>query len=430
MNNESAEITPSLGHEDEPVAEGIKLILVVDDSRAQRLTLRKTLERMGYAVVEAESGIEALEIADLQPVDLVLSDWMMPGMDGIEFCKAFRTLDRETYGYFILLTSKSERSDVRAAFEAGADDFLSKPVDGLELSARINAGDRIVQMQRDLALKNRLLTGLVDKLQTLSDVLEGDFEEARALQQSLVPKREFNLPNAQISLLFRPAGKVGGDLVGAIPLSDDRIGVYAIDVSGHGIASALMTARVAGLLSGPSPDRNLALELGADGEIQMRRPDKVCHQLNTHLTEEMDTQLYVTAMIADCNLATGKVWIAQAGHPAASILGVDGKVRSAGEGGMPIGLLPEPSFDLFEVDLDPGERLFFFSDGLVECTGAAGGFLEDEGLEELLAQNMNLKGQDFFEALMWDVQRFTGGTALDDDVSGVALDYLPQARDK
>lgn len=410
--------------------EGVRLILVVDDSRAQRFTLRKILERLGYGVVEAENGQEALEIADRHPVDLVISDWMMPGMTGIELCEAFRTLDRENYGYFILLTSKSERADVQTAFEAGADDFLTKPIDAHELGARLNAGDRIIRMERDLGRKNTLLTGLVNEMQKLSDALDRDLEEARALQQSLVPQRFFRFDRAEVSLLLRPAGKVGGDLVGVIPISDTRIGVYSIDVSGHGIASALMTARIAGLLSGASPDRNLALEYGKHGELKMRDPTRICAALNKHLIEEMEAEHYLTAMIADCDLDTGRVRMAQAGHPPSIVMSATGETRFVGDGGMPVGLLPDATYDTLEIQLQPGDRLFLFSDGLDECRGAAGGFLESDGLAELLSQSQSLKGEEFFEALVWDVYRFAGGTALDDDVSGAMFDYLAEARDK
>ena len=85
-------------------------ILVVDDSRLQRKILCSSVKRWGFEVYEAESGAEALKIAaDVQP-DLVLSDWMMPGMNGLEFCNAFRVQSGDRYGYFILLTSKSEKN--------------------------------------------------------------------------------------------------------------------------------------------------------------------------------------------------------------------------------------------------------------------------------------------------------------------------------
>lgn len=429
MADTSSPNPADLGSAQDSEPDGVQLILVVDDSRAQRFTLRKILERMGYSVVEAETGQEALEIVDVHPVDLVISDWVMPRMSGIELCKAFRALDRDQYGYFILLTSKSERTDVQIAFEAGADDFLSKPIDAHELGARLNAGDRIIRMERDLGRKNALLTGLVDEMQKLSDALDRDLEEARALQQSLVPQRHFQLPNAEVSLLLRPAGKVGGDLVGVLPISDSRIGVYSIDVSGHGIASALMTARIAGLLSSTSPERNLALQSGPEGDLQMRHPNGICNMLNNHLIDEMEAEHYLTAMIADCDLETGHVRLAQAGHPPGIVMSATGETRFIGDGGMPIGLLPDAVYAFLDIQLNPGDRLFMFSDGLDECRGSAGGFLESDGLAELLSQSKALKGEEFFEALVWDVYRFAGGSSLDDDVSGVMFDYMPEVRD-
>ena len=87
-----------------------------------------------------------LEICEAWPPDMVLSDWMMPAMNGLEFCHAFKNMPRDGYGYFILLTSKSAKGDVAEGLEGGADDFLSKPVNGVELRARLAAGERIIQM--------------------------------------------------------------------------------------------------------------------------------------------------------------------------------------------------------------------------------------------------------------------------------------------
>jgi len=88
-----------------PSAFAARPVLVVDDSKAQRKILQMQLSRWGYDVTEAASGDEAMVLCMAQDFDIILSDWMMPGMNGLEFCKAFRGLPREGYGYFILLTS-------------------------------------------------------------------------------------------------------------------------------------------------------------------------------------------------------------------------------------------------------------------------------------------------------------------------------------
>lgn len=119
----------------------IKSVLVVDDSPAQRMLLSRTLTREGFYVYEAASGEEALELCRKVEFDLILSDWVMsPGMNGLEFCRRFRNLPRRSYGYFILLTSKTDKGAVAQGLNVGADDFLSKPVSVAELRARIKAG--------------------------------------------------------------------------------------------------------------------------------------------------------------------------------------------------------------------------------------------------------------------------------------------------
>ena len=166
----------------------IRTVLVVDDSRLQRRILASSLKKWGFEVVEAESGERAMEICTAELPDLVLSDWMMPGMSGLDFCRGFRALPHEGYGYFILLTSKSEKNEIAQGLDAGADDFLTKPVNSDELRARISAGARILGMQRELSEKNRLISDTLDQLQGAYDKIDKDLIQAKKIQESLVPE--------------------------------------------------------------------------------------------------------------------------------------------------------------------------------------------------------------------------------------------------
>ncbi|MEO0855073.1 MAG: response regulator, partial [Cyanobacteria bacterium J06648_11] len=208
--------------------------LVVDDSRAQRRILASSLKRWNYEVLEAESSLEALRLASETPPDFVLSGWMTSQMSGLDLCQALRGLERDGYGYFILLTSKSGKSDIASGLSAGADDFLTKPFHSAELRARLLAGERILRMQEELVEKNRVITQTLEKISTLYDSINNDLEQARNLQQSLVPDRAKHYEEADISFLLRPSGHVGGDLVGHFKIGKTRLGLFAIDVSGHG----------------------------------------------------------------------------------------------------------------------------------------------------------------------------------------------------
>jgi sigma-B regulation protein RsbU (phosphoserine phosphatase) len=208
----------------------VRHVLVVDDSRAQRRILAMTLARGGYRVTEADSGISALALCGETAFDIVLSDWMMPEMNGIDFCREFKALPRDNYGYFILLTSKSEKAEIANGLDCGADDFLTKPVNSHELRARLRAGERIIGMQAELMQKNRLVGLTLDELQKVYDSLDRDLIEARKLQQTLVRERFRDFGRGEVSALLRPSGHVGGDLVGFFQINAHRIGVYSVDV--------------------------------------------------------------------------------------------------------------------------------------------------------------------------------------------------------
>lgn len=401
----------------------IRKILIVDDSRAHLKLTGGVLRRMGYEVVEAISGDAALAVLGQGGIDLVLSDWVMPEKSGLDLCREFRELGGDRYVYFILLTSKSDRGDVATGLAAGADDFLSKPIDKEELKARISAAGRLVAVQRSLEEKNRLLEDALTEIQTLYDMVGRDLSEARRLQQSLVPDRLRKYPGANVSLLLRPCGQVGGDLVGAFRVNETRIGIFSIDVSGHGIASALMTARLASYLSGSLPDQNMALKADETGSHVMRPLVEVCTRLNHLLIDDMGSELYFTMAIADFDLLTGHVSIVQAGHPHPLVQRADGTMEYVGDGGMPIGLVDNAPYSSFELKLSPGDRLFLHSDGFTEAESLSGELLGEDGLARIVGSIPDTTALDFTETMLWLLSEHTGHTEFQDDVSGVVLEY-------
>jgi sigma-B regulation protein RsbU (phosphoserine phosphatase) len=406
-----------------PDDKAIRSIMIVDDSRLQRRILKSLLTRWGMEVVEAESGEAALNILGTRHIDLVLSDWMMSGITGVELCRRMRGQARDGYIYFVLLTSKSEQDAVTEGLVAGADDYLIKPVNSDELRARIMAADRIIRIERELKESNRLAQNTVAELRKLYDAVDRDLIEARKLQQSLVPSRPVTLPRAALSFLFQPSGHVGGDLVGRIPISEQRFGLYALDVSGHGVASAMITARLAATLASASPDQNLALEQRGKG-VALRCPAETCARLNDQFLREMETEHYFTLLMADVDLARGRVRFAQAGHPNPLVQGADGRVRFVGGGGLPIGLIEGACYDICELELAAGDRMFLYSDGVTECPEPGGGMLDEDGLKRLFQEAADLRGETCLNFLSWKLNDLLDGAGLPDDVSGVLLEML------
>ncbi|MHA6347319.1 PP2C family protein-serine/threonine phosphatase [Roseivivax sp. CAU 1761] len=401
--------------------------LVVDDSRAQRMLMTRLLERWGYRVRAAASGEEALALCAAALPDLLVSDWMMPGMDGPDLCRRLRALGGADYAYAILLTAKTDKAAVAEGLDAGADDFLSKPVDAGELRARVNAGMRILTMQRELARTSRDLSDANDRLRAAHEAIDRDLRQARRIQDALIPETTRRFGASRVSLLLRPCGHVGGDLVGMFPAGPNRVAFYGIDVSGHGITSAMMTARIAGYLSARHPEQNLAF----GGPEWLCPPEEVARRLNDRLDADPGVDEYFTMAFADIDLGSGALRLVQAGHPRPLLIRADGSTAFLGAGGLPIGLVPEVAHERVTVPLQPGDRVLLYSDGFVEAPVGGGGMLEEEGLLRLVAACApDLRGPDLLEALFWHlVAEAPEGETPGDDVSAALFEFRAYPED-
>jgi sigma-B regulation protein RsbU (phosphoserine phosphatase) len=368
-------------------------VLVVDDSRLQRRILSSMLNRWGFEVIEASTRAEALEMCRKSRPEFIFSDWMMPELNGPNFCRAFRKLYPNDYSYFILLTSKSEKNDIAKGLDSGADDFLTKPVNAPELRARITAGERILSMQSELQHQNALIQDTLDELKGLYAAINSDFLEAQKLQQSLIREHERQIGPFHITQFIKSSGHVGGDLVGFFEAGPSHLGVFGVDVSGHGISSALFTARVAGYFSSGSVEQNLALETCADGIPCPRAPEDVMADLNHQVLHDIETDLYFTMVLADLNLETGLLRFAQAGHPHPVLQSNKNTFLHLGTGGMPVGLIDDITFERTKHLMRPGDRLFIVSDGVTECPDPSGALLDQEGFEQMLRQFVHKHGQ-------------------------------------
>jgi len=394
------------------------LALIVDDSIVQRTLLAKRITNWGFEVLQAESGEAALEICKSRDIDLILSDWMMPGMDGPSLCRAYRALDLHRYGYFILLTSRDTEADASVGLDSGADDFLTKPVGADELRSRLRAGRRIVEMQKQLVEKNHSISNALAELRQIHRAIDRDLEEARKLQQSLLPVRALTAGAISVSLALEPSGHVGGDMVGKYMETSDKIGIFAFDVSGHGISSALVSTRMAALLTSRDPAFSIAMKRDVDGSHKACAPMEIAQRLNERMADEFDSDHYVTLLLMEIDTRTGQVGIVQCGHPHPVLMRADGSTSLVGDGGMPVGLLDDPDFGQYSVHLAPGDRLLAFSDGFSEAADPSGTMLTEEGVAALMNQSGDGGNLD---TLIKDVRSFAAGGWLEDDLSAVLV---------
>lgn len=400
------------------------LVLVIDDSAAQRRLISRMLTEWGYAPVAAAGAAEALSILSEQAISLIVCDWMMPDISGPEFCAELRKTEMDSYAYVILLTSKTGRDAIAVGLESGADDFLRKPVHPPELLARLRAGARILQINAELKKKNNLLHQTLEELSALYVDLDRDLQTARDMQHALLRDPFVDLSEAQLAFMLCASGHVGGDLVGYFPAGEGQIGMFSLDVSGHGVSAAMITARLASLLAAHSAERNVCLRR-VGGRVQAVAPVDVARGLNRMMLREDMGGHYFTLSYVLFDLAYGTARFIQAGHPLPLVLDANGAVREVGQAGLPIGLLEEADWVEQHLTLAAGDRLLLYSDGWVECPDQDGMPWSEAGLCDALMRNAQKRGQDLLAGLAQELEAHLGSDEFLDDISAALLHFRP-----
>jgi len=175
-------------------------VLIVEDDPVSRRLLEATLTKAGYEVVTAENGYKALEIFEKRFFPIIVTDWMMPEMDGLSLTKTIRTKATSGYVFIFLLTAKSSKEDIITGLEAGADDYLTKPFNRGELMARLKTATRILELEESLKRANEEI-----RLLSITDALTGSFN--RAYMDEMLPKE------VKRSIRYgRPLSMIMGDI--------------------------------------------------------------------------------------------------------------------------------------------------------------------------------------------------------------------------
>ena len=371
------------------------------------------LEDRGYRIKEAPDGRAALDMLSRQDFNLVITDWMMPRMDGITLIRAIRARASNSYVYCIMLTASSDFDTLVSAMEAGVDDFLAKPLHAVELGARLRAAERVLALESGLALRNR-------RLAEANAQFESELRMARALQIDALP-----LPAQFDSLRFdgmlEASSYVGGDSYDFFTLGPGYVGFHLIDVSGHGVAAAMLAFNVQHQLLAAS--QQLAASMLAAGAGVEAAAIAVVSELNRRMLQMHEADHYLTMVYGIADLKTAAVALVQAGHPP-PLLAKPGSDRflPIGDGGLPVGILPEAEYEAHLVSLAPGARLVLYSDGVTECEDAGGQNFGIARLQALLAQQSGQPLAASRPALLAALHSWCEGDSFDDDVSFLVLE--------
>jgi sigma-B regulation protein RsbU (phosphoserine phosphatase) len=371
-------------------------ILIVDDVKANVDILVEAL-RGEYKLSIALDGESALRNAEKNPPDLILLDIVMPGIDGYEVCRRIRASELTHEIPVMFLSSLEDVQDKARGFELGANDYLTKPFEILEVKARVRS-----------LLKAKAYADAV------REAMERDLSIAREIQMGILPSDLSSCTKGtglDIHAMIEPARQVGGDLYEVLRVGEDRVVVIIGDVSGKGIPAALFMAVTVTLV------RTMAR--------QYKRPDEILRNLNDELVAQNPKGMFVTIACLVFDLPTGKVTGASAGHNPLVILRPQEPPRFVFPSSGPIAAL-FPTFDISceSMVLAPNDMLVLYTDGVTEAFNPQGELFGDERLLECLSHTGQNAAQTV-TGLMEAVRHYTAGAPQSDDITLIAVRYAP-----
>lgn len=382
------------------------VVLVVDDNAINRTVLQQQLQLDGYTVHTAADGAAAIGVFETQPVDFVLMDLMMPGVDGYaatqrikEICRA-----RDQFCPVLFVTAVTDERSLAACIECGGDGFLVKPYNRTILRAKMSALERT----RDLyALVNRQKA----ELELHHDHLRREHDIAERTVGQLMQCSYLDAPN--LRYLLAPLGLASGDLLLAEHRPDGVQQVLLGDFTGHGLAAAMGAIPVADIFLGMTR-KGFGI-------------DRIAAEINCKLHAKLPIGLFLAACMLALDHRSGRLDAWNGGVPDVLI-----RRHAAGDCArlisrhLPLGILAEADFDagLETGHVAAGDRIYVYSDGLIEATGPAGEMFGEARLAALLASPA---AGGHFPVICAALHDFRGERPQNDDVALIEIECPPAA---
>ena len=446
-------------------------VLIAEDNRLQAKVLRDRLTAAGFDVDWAIDGRAALDKVAEQHPDIIVSDIEMPRMTGHQLCRAIKS-DPDTRDIpLILLSTLSQAEDIIIGLDCGADNYVTKPYrmefligrmesllqtplgdqdpdDEMELdvtlagkSYKVRSGrqqvlnllvstfENAVEKNHELQRSNEDLTIAQQKLdqqnQSLAQInarMQTDLDRAAKIQQSLLPTQIPPGDDFELAWKYIPCDELAGDFLNCFPLGDDHLALFVVDVSGHGVASSLLAVTIARVLTADIGPSSLLGKRAADGTVVPTPPAEVARQLNERFPMEDQGDLYFTMVYAIIDRRDQTMTYASAGHNAIALCRRGESPRLLDAEGFAIGWMQDIEYDQHTIDLQSGDRVYLYSDGVPEALDENLSEFDEPRMLELMRRLELQPVQTAVQTICQAVQHWCRINGPKDDVSVLAVD--------
>jgi len=380
-------------------------ILIVDDEVINRKVLIFALQKYHYRFLEAEDGLEGMNLVKNNPINLIFLDLMMPKMDGFEFLEWIKTQEGYKNIPVIVNSALSDSHYIQKALNYGSFDYFTKPIKS-----------DVLHFQLPLKVKNalnfyQLLTEVIDKQRQLmehNDYLKSELTLASELQRALLPLKIPCQPGIRAAAFYNPSEQLGGDFYDIIP---DQSGyrLLVADVSGHGTPSALLTSAIKSYFN------NLV-----DEDYS---PSIIMNRMNESLYRLMkETDYFVTGIYAELHREPYRLIISNAGHPLPPVYHPDSDCFESDRSmSYFLGISPDNVFTETPINIETGDCILFYTDGIIEARNAIKTQYGVDRLKDVLRKNYQLDPNRLIEQIMKDLDLFLDGVSSGDDITLLVL---------
>jgi sigma-B regulation protein RsbU (phosphoserine phosphatase) len=378
-------------------------ILVVDDNEMNRDMLARRLERTGYKVDTADGGHSGLEMILSGKYGLVMLDIMMPDIDGLTVLKRTREFYSKAELPVIMATARDEGSDLAEALSLGANDYVTKPLDFKVVRARVESVLGYAQA--------------VCELTRVNERMNRDLEAAARVQASLLPNAPIDIEGADFIWQYRPCDELAGDGLNVFKRDEEHVAMYVLDVSGHGVAAALLSVSVTHHLSQLIGNHESAEACEFTGN-NIISPAWLARSLNSLFPMASVGGHYFTLLYGVLNVKTRKFCFVSAGSPGPLVVHADGSADVHDVPAVPIGMFPDSGYEDTAIELQAGDRLYLHTDGLYEERNPD--TREQFGRDRMQLELCAAASRPFvtsLDGLMQSITRWRGSDEFSDDIA-------------
>jgi phosphoserine phosphatase RsbU/P len=369
-------------------------IVVIDDEGTLSAPLCQQLRKDGYDCVSFPDGESALAHLRTHPCIMVLLDVVMPGLGGREVLERIKSDPGLSDIPVIMTAQRHELEHIAGSIHEGAEDFLAKPYNPTIARARVSAS---IQRRQLRELEQKTFQALVRSRNQLA----AELSEAADYVTSLLPAK-LTAPVAT-DWRYIPSSQLGGDSFSYHWIDRDHLAIYLLDVCGHGVGAALLSVSVLNFLRS-----------GALVKQEARNPSAVLGRLNATFPMEGHNDMYFSIWYGVYNARTGEMDYCSGGHPPALLLHPDGRRESLSSGGTVIGALATSRYAGGRARVEPGSRLYVFSDGAYEIGRPGAGMMSHE---EFIGMISSTPGERRLSALLARIREQHGADDFEDDFS-------------